>query len=125
MSPKSAQRGKHDRTAVGERRTRGPDGTGGGRMRALVRPQGSAQTRHRAGRAPEIESVETRQHPLFDATRRRTPPLHLSGYDALQVTPPGNGRAPVDEGRYDRPPPGQPFHHLASPRLLGAATAGT
>ncbi len=121
MSPKTARRGKRGGTNVGERRTRGPNGTGGA-PKGPVRPQGSAQTRCRAGRSQEIEGDETRL-PVFDATRRRLS-LCLSGRDVLQVTPPGNGVAPVVGGRYDRPPPGQPFHHPASPRLLGAATAG-
>ena len=123
MSPKSAKRGMRGGTNVSERRTRGPDGMGGGRMRQLVRPQGSAQTRRRAGRPPEIESDETRL-PIFDATRRQTLSLRLSGRDAPQVTPPGIGVAPVVEGRNDRSRPRRPFHHPASPRLLGAATAG-
>ncbi len=122
MSPKTANQGKRGGTNVGERRTRGPDGMGGGRKRP-VRPQGWAQTRRRAGRLPEIESDETRL-PIFDATRRQTLSLCMSGRDVLQVTPPGIGVAPVVEGRYDRPPAERPFHHRASPRLLGAATAG-
>ena len=122
MSPKSAKRGKRGGTNVGDGRTHVPDGTGGGRKRP-VRPQGSAQTRRRAGRPPEIESDETRL-PIFDPTRRRTLSLRFSGPDAVRVTAPGNGVAPVVKDRHDRFPPGWPFHHPACPRLLGTATAG-
>ncbi len=86
MSSKSAKQGKRGGTNVGERRTRGPDGTGGGRKRA-ARPQGSAQTLFCARATVEIESDETRLR-IFDATRRQALSLRLSGRDALQVTPP-------------------------------------
>ena len=100
-------------------RTRGPDGTGGGRKRP-VRLRGWAQTRRRARRPPEIESDETRLR-ICDGARRRT--LRFSGRAAVHVRPPGSGVAPVVEGRHDRFPPGQASHDPACPCLLGAATA--
>ena len=59
MSPKSAKRGMRGGTYVSERRTRGPDGMGGG----WKRQPSDRRARHRPvaapGRPPEIESDET------------------------------------------------------------------
>ncbi|MDQ1425598.1 MAG: hypothetical protein QOD72_3096, partial [Acidimicrobiaceae bacterium] len=55
--------------------------------------------------------------PTHPGGRRRTLTLRFFGRDAVYVTRPGNGVAPMVEGLHDRLAPGDPFRDAAFPQL--------
>jgi ectoine hydroxylase-related dioxygenase (phytanoyl-CoA dioxygenase family) len=55
--------------------------------------------------------------PTHPGGRRRTLTLRFFGRDAVYVTRPGNGVAPMVEGLHERLQPGMPFRHEAFPEL--------
>jgi hypothetical protein len=55
--------------------------------------------------------------PTHPGGRRRTLTLRFFGRDAVYVSRPGNGVAPMVEGLHERLSPGAPFRHEAFPEL--------
>jgi hypothetical protein len=55
--------------------------------------------------------------PTHPGGRRRTLTLRFFGRDAVYVSRPGNGVAPMVEGLHERLTPGAPFRHEAFPEL--------